>query len=186
MRAIRHENCSPWRRRHPCLRRSGEGQLNEASRQGCLRSRDFRRKIKTTNHAAEPPGRMLMLSTLRRFELVDERARRARLDDFAVALRDGDYPRVTLLVFRDAEGRSMALPWDSVVDVDWRRRRFLVVDFDTAQSVDAAREREVLLRRDVLGHIRAGDLCSGADVGDATVKIVGRTLVCPRPPGTDS
>jgi hypothetical protein len=37
---------------------------------------------------------MLMLSTLRRFELFDGRGRRARLDDFAVALRDGDYPHM--------------------------------------------------------------------------------------------
>ena len=36
-----------------------------------------------------------MLSTLMRFELVNGRCRLARLDDFTVTLRDGDYPRVT-------------------------------------------------------------------------------------------
>jgi hypothetical protein len=37
---------------------------------------------------------MLMLSILRRFKLVDGRGRRARLDDFAGALRAGAHPRV--------------------------------------------------------------------------------------------
>jgi magnesium transporter len=112
---------------------------------------------------------MLMLSTLRRFELVDGRGRRARLDDFAVTLRAGAHPRVTRLVFPDAEGRSMTLPWEYVVEIDPRRRRFLIDNFEASQSADAAPAGEVLLRRDVLDALildlegrrvmRANDLC---------------------------
>lgn len=112
---------------------------------------------------------MLMLSTLRRFELADGRGGRARLDDFAVTLRAGAHPRVTRLIFLDADGRSMTLPWESVVEIDRRRQRFLIDNFEDSQSADAAPAGEVLLRRDVLDALildienrrvmRANDLC---------------------------
>ena len=56
---------------------------------------------------------MLMLSELLRFRVADDVGARARLDDLAVALLEGDHPPVTLLLYTGDDGRRRSLKWDS-------------------------------------------------------------------------
>jgi CBS domain-containing protein len=94
---------------------------------------------------------MVMLSTLCRFEVVDEEGRRARLADLAVALLDGDYPPVTRLLFYSEKGEQVSLAWDDVQEIDWKARRFKVGSLDKGEKLSSGKLRhEVLLGRDVL------------------------------------
>jgi magnesium transporter len=118
---------------------------------------------------------MFMLSTLRQFELTIASGRRARLDDLAVNLLDGNYPPVTRLVFRDPNHQLLALPWDAVIEFDLQYRRVRVTDFEAAQPAEATPKEEVLLYRDVLDALvldlqnrratRANDLCLKGEGG---------------------
>src|SRR5919202_1072633 len=93
---------------------------------------------------------MLMLSELLGFRVADEGGARARLDDLAVALLEGDYPPVTLLLYTDDDRRQRSLKWESgVVASDEKEIR--VKDLGAGRAVaPGALADEVLLARDVL------------------------------------
>ena len=94
---------------------------------------------------------MVMLSQLRRFDLVDARRRHAKLVDFAVALLEGDYPPVTHLIFRNANKQKEALPWDAVQSLDLPACRVRVADLDAGQPESSEPiKNKALLRRDIM------------------------------------
>jgi CBS domain-containing protein len=95
------------------------------------------------------PG-MVMLSELRRFELVDERGGRAQLLDVAVDMSAGDYPPVTRLFFRGPSKRQEELPWEALSAVDWERRKMTVPDLNAGRAApNESLTDVVLLKRDV-------------------------------------
>ncbi len=79
---------------------------------------------------------MVMLSHLRRFNVIDAQNRQARLRDVSVALLDGDYPPVTCLYFLKEE-RKHSLPWDAVQAIDWKSRRISVNSLDESVAESA-------------------------------------------------
>jgi magnesium transporter len=94
---------------------------------------------------------MLMLSGLRRFELVDANRRRAKLVDLAVALLEGDYPPVTRLFFLNSNKQRSALPWDAVRSIDWRASQIEVADLDAGKVVPSGSlKKDVFLHQDIL------------------------------------
>jgi magnesium transporter len=94
---------------------------------------------------------MVMLSELRRLRLVDGQRRAVRLVDLVVDLSAGDYPPVTRVLFRDARGRQMALPWEAVIDTSWRLARLRVTDLAAARAAPPeSLARSVLLVRDIM------------------------------------
>src|SRR5438132_465260 len=94
---------------------------------------------------------MVMLSELRRHRLVDAERRGARLVDLAVDLSMGDYPAVTRVIFRDARGRQMELPWEAVPDTSWRLRHMRVTDLAAARAAPPdSLGRSVLLVGDIM------------------------------------
>ncbi|HEX8921454.1 MAG TPA: CBS domain-containing protein [Pyrinomonadaceae bacterium] len=94
---------------------------------------------------------MVMLSKLRRFILIDSRGRQARLQDFSVALLDGDYPPVTHLFFLNENKQQVRLPWEAVENIDWDACLIKVADIDQAQvaTPDSPKE-DVLIHHDIL------------------------------------
>lgn len=97
---------------------------------------------------------MVMLSDLRWHHLTDTHGLRARLVDLAVDLSVGDFPRVTQLLYRlfQRGGQAtMAIPWDDVIQADWRHARLKVRDLTAGRAApQAALRRTVLLQRDVM------------------------------------
>jgi magnesium transporter len=95
---------------------------------------------------------MVMLSKLRRFRVVDDEGRGARLADLAVALLDGDYPPVThLFFFSQAKKQLMRLPWEAVEKFDSHASQIRVANLDEAEEVSLdALDHDVLLRHDIL------------------------------------
>src|SRR5919199_6144829 len=93
---------------------------------------------------------MLMLSELLRFRVTDERGARARLDDLAVALLEGDHPPVTLLLYTDDDRRQRSLKWESA-SVARGEKEVRVKDLGAGREVaPGALTDEVQLARDVL------------------------------------
>jgi magnesium transporter len=94
---------------------------------------------------------MVMLSELRRMRLLDDQRRGARLVDLVVDLSTGDYPPVTRVLFRDARGKQMALPWEAVTDIRWRLAHIRVTGLAAARAAPPeSLARSVLLVRDVM------------------------------------
>lgn len=94
---------------------------------------------------------MVMLSKLRRFEIVDGGGRRAKLADLAVALLEGEYPPVTHLFFYRENRELLRLPWEAVQSLDQRAGRITVSDFGQAEEVSLdALDQDVLLHHDIL------------------------------------
>ncbi len=92
-----------------------------------------------------------MLSKLRRFHLVDEGGRKAKLVDLAVALLEGEYPPVTKLIFHNAERQRAVLAWDRVQSIDWPARRIKVFNLEEGRAATTSSlKREVSLGRDIL------------------------------------
>jgi CBS domain-containing protein len=92
-----------------------------------------------------------MLSKLRRFDLVDDHGRRARLSDLSVALLDGDYPPVTHLFFSGTNNKRETLSWEAVRSIDWHNRQIKVDDLHAGRAATTeSLAKEVLLRHDVL------------------------------------
>lgn len=113
---------------------------------------------------------MIMFSELRRFDLIDDDGRSAKLADLSIALLDADYPPVTRLFLVQANNKKGSLPWDAVSDIDVKRRRLVVRDLKEARHEStASMAKEVLLGDDVLDALvldlqnrratRANDLC---------------------------
>lgn len=76
---------------------------------------------------------MLLFSRLRRFALIDEKGRRARLIDFIVDLPSEGYPRVTHILFRDSRRKREVLSWDAVVSIDHVSRQIKVKDVEAGE-----------------------------------------------------
>ncbi len=94
---------------------------------------------------------MVMLSRLRRFELVDTQHRRAKLTDLAVALLEDDYPPVTRLLFRKPDKSEWSLPWSEVEQIDARACQIKVKDLEQAQSIAPdAPKKDVLLAHGII------------------------------------
>lgn len=95
--------------------------------------------------------KMLMMSEIRHFRLVDDGNRTTRIADLSVDLLGDEYPPVKQVFFKNEEGKLVNLPWQEVVEIEPKRKRIRVSDLNKARElseVDAA--REVLLMRDVL------------------------------------
>jgi CBS domain-containing protein len=89
---------------------------------------------------------MVMLTEVLRFQIEDEKGRRARVSDLSIALLDDDYPPVTK-VFFEIEGKEKQLPWDQVRSLDLVSGKITVSDFDRATLADDS--SDVRLRRDI-------------------------------------
>jgi CBS domain-containing protein len=105
---------------------------------------------------------MLLYSRLRRFALIDEKGRRAKLIDFIVELLPEGYPRVTHVLFRDAKRKREVLSWDAVVSIDHVSRRIKVKDVEAGELAPEEWLRKRVLLSDVhdslildLEHLRA-------------------------------
>jgi magnesium transporter len=94
---------------------------------------------------------MFMLSELSRFHVADEGGERARLDDIAVALLEGDYPPAVRLIYTGDDKRQRSLKWDAVSAVSREEKEIKVEDLGAGEAVapDSLKD-EVLLVRDVL------------------------------------
>ncbi len=94
---------------------------------------------------------MVMLSRLRRFDLVDSNQQHAKLIDLSVALLDGDYPPVTRLILnKPDEQQRQFLPWSAVESTELSAGRIKVTDLNQAQPMGThAPEHEALLVQDV-------------------------------------
>jgi CBS domain-containing protein len=89
---------------------------------------------------------VLLYSKLRRFALIDEKGRRAKLIDFIVELPPEGYPRVTHLLFRHTNLKREVLPWDAVVSLDHAGRSIKVRDVEVSElAPDEWLRRKVLL-----------------------------------------
>lgn len=92
-----------------------------------------------------------MLSTLRRFVVIDEHGQSAKLVDLAIALLDGDYPPVTQLIFSNEKNETTVLPWSSVQAIEWDGFLLKVRDLNEGRPAQTgALTKEVLLHRDIL------------------------------------
>jgi CBS domain-containing protein len=93
---------------------------------------------------------MVMLSKLRRFDLVDDQNRRAKLNDLIVTVTDGDYPPVTHLLFYNNTKQLMELPWAAVKGINWRTHEINIRDLKGGKTASPEMlAEEVLLRRDI-------------------------------------
>jgi CBS domain-containing protein len=82
---------------------------------------------------------------------VDESNRVASLTDLAVSHLDGDYPKVTRLLFLNRSKERKSLAWDDVRSIEWRERIIRVRDLEASSAVSSAPlKEEALLRADVM------------------------------------
>ena len=105
---------------------------------------------------------MLLYSKLRRFALIDEKGRRAKLIDFIVELLPEGYPRVTHILFRHTNRKWESLPWDAVVFIDHVGGNIKVKDVEAGELAPEEWLRKRVLLSDVhdslildLEHLRA-------------------------------
>ena len=92
---------------------------------------------------------MLLYSKLRRFALIDEKGRKAKLIDFVVELMPEGYPRVTHLVLRHTNRKWEILPWDAVISVDHVGRSIKVRDIEASELAPQEWLRRKVLLSDV-------------------------------------
>ncbi len=93
---------------------------------------------------------MVMLSQLRRCEIVDDQGNRARLQDLSVALLDANYPPVTRLCYLGDNDKRF-LTWQQVKRVDLKARLIHVkVLRSTEKPASDSSRGEVLLGDDIL------------------------------------
>ena len=90
---------------------------------------------------------MVMLTEMLRFQVTDEKGRRARVSDLAIALLKDDYPPVTALCFLN-EKREHELAWSDVTSIDLGSEQIKVTDLD--RGTDDSKRKDVWLRRDIL------------------------------------
>jgi magnesium transporter len=76
---------------------------------------------------------MLLFSKLRRFALIDNQGRRAKLVDFIVELPPEGYPPVTHILFRHTSHALEVLPWNAVESVDHSARQIKVKDVEASE-----------------------------------------------------
>jgi magnesium transporter len=92
---------------------------------------------------------VLLYSKLRRFALIDEMGRRAKLIDFIVELLPQGYPRVTHILFRNTNRKQEVLPWDAVVSLDHVGRSIKVRDVEASELAPEEWLRKRVLLSDV-------------------------------------
>lgn len=92
-------------------------------------------------------AKMLMLTDVLRYGVVDAAGREAQLADLAVGLLDDDYPPVTAALV-NIDGETKQLPWTDVTGFDSSSKRLTVSDIASAAPVEES--RDVLLKADVL------------------------------------
>lgn len=94
-------------------------------------------------------GRLVALSELLRFQVVNTDGESTRLADLVIGQLDIEYPRVTHLIHRSNRHAEGVFPWSTVKAIDWANRQINLKKGDPAQDVDAL-ENAVRLERDVL------------------------------------
>jgi magnesium transporter len=135
---------------------------------------------------------MIMLSTLRRFQLREPGGRSVRIEDYAIDLLVSDHPLVTHLRYRDHRtgAHERALPWSAVLSIDLEARVFQVADLAAGKPVSTQHPppaaEDVLLRRDVLDALildlqnrraaRANDLALEIDDEGRALRLVAADL----------
>lgn len=92
---------------------------------------------------------MVMLSEFLRFQMIDSQGRVGKLSDVAIGELDVDYPLVTYLILRPDRQSETVFPWNSVEEIDWRKRQ-IQLDPDRKVHDSAVLEQLVRLKRDVL------------------------------------
>src|SRR5437588_17278 len=91
---------------------------------------------------------MAMLTEVLRFDVTDEKGRKGRIADLAIALLDDDYPPVTGLIV-SAEGEEEKLiPWENVRSIDFAAGRVSITDMECAMCIEPS--QDIRLRRDIL------------------------------------
>jgi magnesium transporter len=105
---------------------------------------------------------VLLYSKLRRYALIDEQGRGAKLIDFIVELLPEGYPRVTHILFRDTKRKREVLPWDAVVSINHVVRNIKMKDVEAGELAPEEWLRKRVLLSDVhdslildLEHLRA-------------------------------
>jgi CBS domain-containing protein len=89
-----------------------------------------------------------MLTDILRFEVTDDRGRRARVSDLVVALLEDDYPPITGLLVNENDSAT-EIAWSDVADIDANSRTITVKDLQSSKDV-ADDCSFVLLKRDIL------------------------------------
>src|SRR5260370_27582619 len=92
---------------------------------------------------------MLLFSKLRRYALIDELGRRAKLRDFVVELLAGDYPPITHILFRHISHALEILPWDAVVSIDHGARQIKVKDVEASELAPRESLKKKVLLSDI-------------------------------------
>jgi CBS domain-containing protein len=92
-------------------------------------------------------AKMLMLTELLRYRVVDSAGREAQLVDLAAALLDADYPPITAVVI-GKDGETKHLPWSEVTGIDVSSKRIKVRDL--SKAAEANESKDVLLNGDIL------------------------------------
>lgn len=107
--------------------------------------------------STQSPPRPVLLSALRRFQIVDASGQSAPLTDLAIDLLADHHPPVTHVRFGPggAIRGERALTWAQVRSIDWEARRFLTEDLGAGVEIlpeqqPAAEVGDVLLGRDIL------------------------------------
>ena len=92
---------------------------------------------------------MLLYSKLRRFALIDEKGRRAKLVDFIVDLPPEGYPPVTHILFRHKRHELEVLPWSAVVSVDHSARQIKAKDVEASELAPPESLKNKVLLSDI-------------------------------------
>lgn len=92
---------------------------------------------------------MLLFSKLRRFALIDDQGRRAKVIDFIVELPPEGYPPVTHILFRHTSHQLEVLPWNAVVSVDHMARQIKVKDVEASELAPPESLKNKVLLSDI-------------------------------------
>jgi CBS domain-containing protein len=92
---------------------------------------------------------MLLFSRVRRFALIDNQGRRAKLVDFIVELPLEGYPPVTHILFRHTTHALEVLPWSAVVSVDHDARQIKVKDIEASELAPPESLKKKVLLSDI-------------------------------------
>jgi CBS domain-containing protein len=121
---------------------------------------------------------MVMFTKLLRFDVRDDKGRRARLADLSIALLEDDYPPVTQVLFHFEE-KLRGVEWKHVKKLDTRSGLIAVESLDAGVVPDD--HPDVLLSRDLMDALvldllgrrttRVGDLLLGEE--DAALRLKG-------------
>jgi CBS domain-containing protein len=125
---------------------------------------------------------MVMLSELLRFRVTDASGENYKLSDLVINQLHTDYPLVTHLVYRPANGRGeRVLPWETVKEMDRATHQMKVENYNHSRATDTL-EQAVRLVHDVLDALildlqnrrttRANDLWLEAENGKVQLRLM--------------